>query len=225
MSRSDKKYATITPNNSRIYLMTPKIKICGITRPEDAILASNLGVDAIGLVFYGESPRAVTIEQAQDIVAVVSPFTSVVGLFVDETQYEIQTVLDEVSLDVLQFHGDQSQALCADFGRRYFKAIRMGANTNIDAEMGAYPDASAFLLDAHSDKARGGTGEVFDWEKVPAQPKKPIILAGGLNPDNVAEAIRQTSPYAVDVSSGVESSRGIKDADKMTAFVRAVQGA
>jgi phosphoribosylanthranilate isomerase len=205
--------------------MSPKIKICGITRLEDAILASNLGVDAIGLVFYGESPRAVTIGQAQEIASVVAPFTSVVGLFVDETQYEIQAVLDEVSLDVLQFHGDQSQELCADFGRRYFKAIRMGSDVDIDAEMADYPDASAFLLDTHSDKARGGTGEAFDWEKVPAQPKKPIILAGGLNPDNVAGAIRQTSPYAVDVSSGVESSKGIKDAEKMTAFVNAVRGA
>ena len=205
--------------------MTPKIKICGITRPEDAILASELGVDAIGLVFYGESPRAITIDQARDIVAVVSPFTSIVGLFVDETQYEIQTVLDEVSLDVLQFHGDQSQALCADFGRRYFKAIRIGGDTDIEAEMADYPDASAFLLDTHSDKARGGTGESFDWEKVPARSKKPIILAGGLNPDNVAEAIRKTSPYAVDVSSGVELSKGIKDVEKMTAFVNAVRGA
>ncbi|MDH5191380.1 MAG: phosphoribosylanthranilate isomerase [Gammaproteobacteria bacterium] len=205
--------------------MTPKIKICGITRPEDAILASNLGVDAIGLVFYGKSPRAVTIEQASEIASVVAPFTSLVGLFVDEDQYEIQAVLDEVSLDVLQFHGDQPQTLCADFGRRYFKAIRIGADTNIDAEMANYPDASAFLLDSHSDKAPGGTGETFDWEKVPATAKKPIILAGGLDPDNVASAIRQISPYAVDVSSGVESSRGIKDADKMTAFVRAVRGA
>lgn len=205
--------------------MTPKIKICGITRPEDAILASNLGVDAIGLVFYGESSRAVTIDQAQEIAAVVPPFTSLVGLFVDETQYEIQAVLDEVSLDVLQFHGDQSQELCADFGRRYFKAIRIGEDTDIEAEMSDYPDASAFLLDTHSDRAPGGTGESFDWEKVPARPKKPIILAGGLNPDNVAEAIQKTSPYAVDVSSGVEASKGIKDADKLSAFVRAVRGA
>ncbi|MDH5435389.1 MAG: phosphoribosylanthranilate isomerase [Gammaproteobacteria bacterium] len=205
--------------------MIPKIKICGITRPEDAILASNLGVDAIGLVFYGGSPRAVTIEQAQAITAVLPPFISLVGLFVDESQYEIQAVLDEVSLDVLQFHGDQTQAFCSDFGRRYFKALRIGANTNIEQEMNDYTDTSAFLLDSHSEKARGGTGEAFDWEKVPAKTKKPIILAGGLNPDNVAAAIQQTSPYAVDVSSGVESSKGIKDAEKMAAFVRAVQGA
>jgi len=203
--------------------MTPRIKICGITRPEDAVIAADLGVDAIGLVFYAKSPRKVEIEQANRILAVVPPFMTVVGLFVDPSPFFVQTVLDEVPLDILQFHGNESSELCEDFGHRYIKALRVGADTDINAEMAAFPGASAFLLDTLSDKAPGGTGEAFDWEKVPAGAKKPIILAGGLNPDNVAQAIQAVNPYAVDVSSGVEASKGIKDAQKMAAFVQAVR--
>ena len=180
------------------------------------------GGDAIGLVFYAPSPRNVTIEQAQAVVAALPPFVTVVGLFVNASDDEIREVLDVVPLGLLQFHGDEPAGLCGGYGVPYIKALRMAPGLDVAATAGLYRDAQGILLDAYSPGVVGGTGEVFDWEAVPEGLKKPIILAGGLTPENVGEAIRQVRPYAVDVSGGVEAAKGIKDAAKITAFVDAV---
>lgn len=199
-------------------------KICGITRLEDALAAVAAGADAIGLVFYAPSPRAVTIAQAQAIVAGLQPFVTTVGLFVDMPPREIEGVLAAVPLDLLQFHGDESPADCEALRRPYIKALRVRAGDDVAAQVDAYPGARAVLLDTFVDGVPGGTGQAFDWSLVPAQLSKPVILAGGLTPGNVAAAIAQVRPYAVDVSGGVEVSKGIKDAHKVKDFVRAVRG-
>lgn len=199
-------------------------KICGITRLEDALAAVAAGADAIGLVFYAPSPRAVTIAQAQAIVAGLPPFVTTVGLFVDMPPREIEGVLAAVPLDLLQFHGDESPADCEALRRPYIKALRVRAGDDVVAQVDAYPGARAVLLDTFVDGVPGGTGQAFDWSLVPAQLSKPVILAGGLTPGNVAAAIAQVRPYAVDVSGGVEVSKGIKDAHKVKDFVRAVRG-
>ncbi|TWE09728.1 phosphoribosylanthranilate isomerase [Pseudomonas sp. AG1028] len=199
-------------------------KICGITRLEDALAAVAAGADAIGLVFYAPSPRAVTIAQAQAIVAGLPPFVTTVGLFVDMPPREIEGVLAAVPLDLLQFHGDESPADCEALRRPYIKALRVRAGDDVAAQVDAYPGARAVLLDTFVDGVPGGTGQAFDWSLVPAQLSKPVILAGGLTPGNVAAAIAQVRPYAVDVSGGVEVSKGIKDAHKVKDFVRAVRG-
>ncbi|MDD1507816.1 phosphoribosylanthranilate isomerase [Pseudomonas sp. CNPSo 3701] len=198
-------------------------KICGITRLEDALAAVAAGADAIGLVFYAPSPRAVTIAQAQAIVAGLPPFVTTVGLFVDMPPREIEGVLAAVPLDLLQFHGDESPADCEALRRPYIKALRVRAGNDVAAQVDAYPGARAVLLDTFVDGVPGGTGQAFDWSLVPAQLSKPVILAGGLTPGNVAAAIAQVRPYAVDVSGGVEVSKGIKDAHKVKDFVRAVR--
>ncbi|OLU29133.1 N-(5'-phosphoribosyl)anthranilate isomerase [Pseudomonas sp. PA15(2017)] len=198
-------------------------KICGITRLEDGLAAVAAGADAIGLVFYARSPRAVSIEQAQAIVAGLPPFVTTVGLFVDTPQRDIEVVLAAVPLDLLQFHGDESAAECEALGRPYIKALRVRAQDDVAAQVDAYPGARAVLLDTFVDGVPGGTGQAFDWALVPATLSKPVILAGGLTPGNVASAIAQVRPYAVDVSGGVEASKGIKDATKVKDFVRAVR--
>lgn len=199
-------------------------KICGITRLEDGLAAVAAGADAIGLVFYAPSPRAVTIEQAQAIVAGLPPFVTTVGLFVDMPVREIEAVLSAVPLDLLQFHGDESPADCEALSRPYIKALRVRAGDDVAAQVDAYPGARAVLLDTFVDGVPGGTGHAFDWSLVPERLSKPVILAGGLTPENVAAAIVQVRPYAVDVSGGVEVSKGIKDAHKVKDFVRAVRG-
>ncbi len=204
--------------------MRTRIKICGITRPEDGVAVAEARGDAIGLVFYGPSPRSVTIEQAQAIVAALPPFVTVVGLFVNASDDEIRNVLDAVPLGLLQFHGDEPAGLCGGYGIPYIKALRMVPGLDVAATAALYQDAQGVLLDAYSPGVAGGTGEVFDWEAVPEGLKKPIILAGGLTPLNVSEAIAQVHPYAVDVSGGVEAAKGIKDAAKIAAFVDAVHG-
>ena len=198
-------------------------KICGITRLEDGLAAVAAGADAIGLVFYARSPRAVSIEQARAIVAGLPPFVTTVGLFVDMPQREIEAVLAAVPLDLLQFHGDESAAECEALGRPYIKALRVRAQDDVAALVDAYPGARAVLLDTFVNGVPGGTGQAFDWALVPATLSKPVILAGGLTPGNVAAAIAQVRPYAVDVSGGVEASKGIKDATKVKDFVRAVR--
>ena len=203
--------------------MRTRVKICGITRVEDAICAVQSGADAIGLVFYAESPRNVSLQAAQEIVAALPPFISIVGLFVNASQNKIQTVLAQLRLDVLQFHGDETAAECAQFNLPYLKAIRVKPDTNLLQYCEEFNSAQALLLDAHSDAAYGGTGHTFDWALIPKNLPKSIILAGGLNADNVGAAIRQVQPYAVDVSGGVEESKGIKDAAKIAAFMRAVE--
>jgi phosphoribosylanthranilate isomerase len=203
-----------------------RVKICGITRVEDALSAIHAGADAIGLVFYAQSPRFVTIEQAQKIVAAMPPFVSVVGLFVNAKQTEIETVLSKVRLDILQFHGDESaqncEQVCEQINLPYYKAIRVKPDTNLLQYEIEFKGAKALLLDAHSDVAFGGTGQTFDWNLIPKNLTKPVILAGGLTAENVALAIQQVRPYAVDVSGGVEASKGIKDAAKIAAFMQAV---
>lgn len=200
-------------------------KICGITRLEDALAAIEAGADAIGFVFYAKSPRAVTAEQARAIISALPPFVTTVGLFVDMPRAELTTLLQAVPLDLLQFHGDETAADCAGYGRPFIKALRVQAGDDVSAMIALYPEASGILLDTFVAGVPGGTGEAFDWSLVPAQSSKPIILAGGLTAENVRAAIEQVQPYAVDVSGGVEQSKGIKSAEKVRAFIRAVKGA
>ncbi|PTU80213.1 phosphoribosylanthranilate isomerase [Pseudomonas indoloxydans] len=200
-------------------------KICGITRIEDALAAVEAGADAIGLVFYGKSPRAVSIEQAAAILQALPPFVTSVGLFVDMPHDELQQLLQRLPLDLLQFHGDESPADCEGHGRPYIKALRVRPGEDVSAAMAPYAGARGILLDTFVEGVPGGTGASFDWSLVPENAAKPIILAGGLDAGNVATAIRQVRPYAVDVSGGVEASKGIKDAGKIRAFVRAVRDA
>ena len=200
-----------------------RVKICGITSVKDALFAVNAGADAIGLVFYAVSPRFVTIEQAQQIVAAVPPFVSVVALFVNALPIEIKTVLAQVRIDIVQFHGDETRSDCEQIKLPYYKAIRVKADTNLLQYEAEFSSAKALLLDTYSDAAFGGTGQVFDWGLVPQNLTKPVILAGGLTAENVALGIKQVRPYAVDVSGGVEQSKGVKDVAKIAAFMHAVQ--
>ena len=201
-----------------------RVKICGITRVEDALAAAAAGADAIGLVFYAKSPRAVDIEQARAILAALPPFVTSVGLFVDAERSELERILASVPLDLLQFHGDESVQQCEAFGRPYIKALRVKAGDDIAAQVARYPSAQGILLDAYVEGVPGGTGEAFDWSLIPQTLSKPLILAGGLRPDNVAEAVSRVRPYAVDVSGGVEASKGVKDVEKVGAFIRAARG-
>ncbi|WP_263260943.1 phosphoribosylanthranilate isomerase [Pseudomonas sp. RIT-PI-S] len=198
-------------------------KICGITRIEDALVAAHAGADAIGLVFYPPSPRAVSIHQAREIVAALPPFVTVVGLFVNASRCEINETLDAVSLDLLQFHGDETPEQCAGYPRPYIKALRVRPGDDIAAACERYRDARGLLLDAFVEGVPGGTGSAFDWNLVPANLPKPIILAGGLTPENVTTAIEKVRPYGVDVSGGVEQSKGIKSSLRVKAFVEAVR--
>ncbi len=200
-----------------------RVKICGITRVEDGRCAAALGADAIGLVFFSDSPRHVTIATAQEITAALDPFVTVVGLFVNAGAGEIEQVLGQVPLDLLQFHGQESNADCNRFGVPFIKSIAMRPDVAVAAVMDAYPDARGYLLDTWQPKTHGGGGQVFDWQQIPANLPSPFILAGGLDPDNVAAAVSQVRPYAVDVSSGVESAPGVKSADKISAFMNGVR--
>lgn len=205
--------------------MTTRIKICGITRPEDAEQAAKLGADAIGLVFYGPSPRNVDIEQACAIVAVLPPFVTSVGLFVNASADEIHSVLEQVNLDLLQFHGDESPEFCASFDRPWIKAIRMAEGVDLQVEAERYSQSWGLLLDAYHPALPGGTGESFEWTRVPDDMPTSVVLAGGLSAENVGEAIRIVRPYAVDVSGGVEAEKGVKDWGKMADFIAAVRAA
>ena len=200
-------------------------KICGITRIEDALAAVEAGADAIGFVFYPKSPRAVTVHQARAIIAALPPFISTVGLFVNASRCELNEMLDAVPLDLLQFHGDETPEQCEGYHRPFIKALRVQAGDDIAGSCRAYAKASGILLDTFVPGVPGGTGEAFDWALIPDNLDKPIILAGGLTSANVAQAIAQVRPYAVDVSGGVEKSKGIKDHDKIRAFMSAVHGA
>jgi len=202
--------------------MRTRVKICGFTRVEDAVNAAKSGVDAIGLVFYPPSPRNVEIDQAVKIVNALPAFVSIVALFVDEQESRIREVLEKVSVDCLQFHGDEPAEACRQYGKRYIKAIRMRPGIDISALAKDYHDAAGLLLDAYHPGAKGGTGSRFNWELVPQTCALPIVLAGGLDITNVRQAIQQLRPYAVDVSSGVEADKGLKDSVKMTTFVNEV---
>ena len=204
--------------------MRTRVKICGITRRQDAEFAVKSGADAIGLVFYEPSPRAVTIEQAAAITAQLSPFVSVVGLFVNATAESVRQIIKQIPLSLLQFHGDESAEFCEQFNMPYIKAIRMQSAADLIQASKDFSAASALLLDSYQHGVPGGTGQTFDWSMITAV-NKPLILAGGLTTENVAEAIRQVSPYAVDVSGGVEESKGLKSNNKISAFMREVANA
>jgi len=200
-----------------------RIKICGITREQDLITVTNSGADAIGLVFYEKSPRHVSVQQAAELMRHLPPFVTLVGLFVNPTVDYVREVLAKASLDVLQFHGEETPDFCAQFGKPYLKAIRVKAGVDLVECAARFADAQGLLLDAYVEGTQGGTGESFDWALIPQNLPLPVILSGGLHAGNVAEAVKQVRPYAVDVSSGVEASKGIKDAAKVAAFVNEVK--
>ncbi|MGA7749779.1 MAG: phosphoribosylanthranilate isomerase [Gallionella sp.] len=205
-----------------------RIKICGITRAEDALAAAHNGADAIGLVFYGRSIRHVSIAQAKQLAGALPPFVAVVGLFVNAEEVFVREVLENVPLDLLQFHGDEPPEYCAQFARPYLKAIRVKAGVDLLQCVSDFRGAKGLLLDAHVEGIPGGTGTAFDWALIPGKLSLPVILSGGLDAENVAAAIKQVRPYAVDVSSGVEAvgedaGKGIKDAAKIAAFINEVK--
>lgn len=205
-----------------------RVKICGITRIEDALAVAMSGADAIGLVFYEKSPRHVSIEKAVQLAAVLPPFVTVVGLFVNASAEVVREVLASVPLDVLQFHGDETPEFCGQFHKPYLKAIRVKTGVDLLQCAADFHSAKGLLLDAHVEGIPGGTGAVFDWTLIPENLPLPLILSGGLDAENVAAAIEQVRPYAVDVSSGVEAGKGIntlkgiKDAAKIERFMQEV---
>ena len=202
--------------------MRTRVKICGFTRSDEAVIAARLGVDAIGLVFYPPSPRNVNIEQAVTIVNALPAFTSVVALFVDAEEALIREVLARVPIDCIQFHGNETPEACRIYGKRYIKAVPMQNDTDVNALALAYHDADGLLLDAYDAKAKGGTGHPFNWDLIPTDCTLPIILAGGLDETNAKHAILSVKPYALDVSSGVEIAKGVKDSIKIAAFIEQV---
>lgn len=207
---------------SIIRVQRTRVKICGITRVDDALAAVAAGADALGFVFYAKSPRAVTPSQAAAIIAKVPAFVSTVGLFVDADEAEVRQTLAQCPLDVLQFHGNERADDCRRFGRPYLKALRMQEGVDVVSFAEDYPDACGLLLDSYRPGVPGGTGESFNWERIPASLSLPLVLAGGLKPENVADGIATCSPWAVDVSGGVESSPGIKCQSALAAFFAAV---
>ena len=202
-----------------------RIKCCGMTRVGDALLAARLGADAIGLVFTARSKRQVSLAQAREIVAALPPFVATVALFMDDEASLVRQVLDEVRPALLQFHGDESDGWCAQFGRPFLKAIAMGEGAAALSRLHDYPRASGLLLDGHAAGEAGGSGKVFDWSLLPDGLAQPLILAGGLHAGNVGDAVRAARPWAVDVASGVESVPGVKDPMRLAAFIRAVRTA
>ena len=201
-----------------------RIKICGLTRAQDVRAAVAHGADAIGFVFYASSPRAVSIAQAAALVALLPPFVASVGLFVNATADEVNCVLERVPLQLLQFHGDEVEADCARFGRPWIKAARMRAGVDLVEFASLHPGASGILVDAFVE-GYGGGGKTFDWSLIPRGFGRPLVLSGGLDADNVVDAVRRIRPWAVDVSSGVESDKGIKDTAKIAAFIAGVRDA
>jgi phosphoribosylanthranilate isomerase len=203
-----------------------RVKICGITRVEDALAAAVMGVDAIGLVFYPKSPRHVSIEQAASICSQLPAFITTVALFLDAEQAFVDDVIKQLPIDLLQFHGAEDPVYCERFNRPYIKALGMASlnQEGLISQSRAYKHARGLLLDSHAEGAAGGTGETFDWDSIPDL-NTPVILAGGLTVVNVADAVRRVRPWAVDVSSGVESSKGIKSVDLMSAFMQEVENA
>lgn len=198
--------------------MRTRVKICGLTREADLAVAVAAGADAVGLVFHRSSPRYVEPERAAVLCRSVPAFVTVVGLFLDEEPDWVRQVVDAVPLELLQFHGTETPAYCQSFGRRYIKALGMGAGDAL-ADLNGHDEAVGILVDAHAPGEQGGTGQRLDWTRIPDLGDRPWVLAGGLNPANVAEAVRTARPYAVDVSSGVEASPGVKDPEKINAFI------
>lgn len=204
-------------------MLYTRVKICGITQLDDALHACGAGADAIGLVFCEKSPRNIDASKAVQICRALPAFVTTVALFMNEDETQVRQILSEVPIDCLQFHGEEEAAYCRQFNRPYIKAIAMDGETELARKVSAYHDAKAVLLDSHAPGQTGGTGETFDWNEIPRDLDKPIVLAGGLTVENVAEAIRVVRPYAVDVSSGVEREKGLKDAERVTAFIHEVR--
>ena len=218
--------ATLNPSYLPLALsmkvIMTRVKICGITRVEDALAAANSGANAIGLVFYEQSQRHVSIAQAAQLAVALPPFVTVTGLFVNAEVAFIREVMANVPLDLLQFHGNESAEFCVQFAKPYLKAIRVKAGVDLLQCASDFRSAQGLLLDAHVEGVAGGTGKSFDWTLIPKNLPLPVILSGGLDAGNVAAAVKQVRPYAVDVSSGVEASKGIKDAAKIAAFIKEV---
>lgn len=204
--------------------MRTRVKICGLTRVEDVKAAVQAGTDAIGLVFYPPSPRAVSIEQARVLCAAVPPFVSVVGLFVNESAPRVKEVISALPISLLQFHGEEDSAYCESFGRAYMKAARVREGFDLLDYAASYPGACGLLVDAWVE-GYGGGGQAFDWTLLPKTFDRPLVLAGGLTPGNVCEAIGHVKPWAVDVSSGVEQAKGVKDRALIDAFLAGVSDA
>lgn len=202
--------------------MRTRIKICGITRIKDALQAVEAGADAIGLVFYAPSPRAVDIETAAEIVRSLPPFVETVGLFVNPDPDLVRTVVEKVGISLLQFHGDEPESFCDQFDHRWIKAVRVRAMDDIPTAYREFPRAAGLLVDAYDPRKYGGTGQIFDWSLIPEDRPRPLILAGGLNSANVASAVAAVRPWAVDVSGGVELDKGIKDASRIIEFIKEV---
>lgn len=200
-----------------------RIKVCGVTRPEDARAIAEAGADAIGLVFHPPSGRAIEIETALAVVAALPPFVTTVGLFLDPDAERVRSIIDGVGVDLLQFHGSETAGFCSGFGRPYIKAAAMAGGDDPAAVAGNHPRARGILADSHATGQAGGTGKAFAWEQLPRERGYRLILAGGLTPDNVAEAVRRLRPDAVDVSSGVEREPGIKDVDRVRRFIEEVR--
>jgi len=205
--------------------MATAVKICGITRPEDALAAARAGAHAIGLVFYAKSPRHVTPARAAEITRVLPPFVTTVGLFVNATAEEVRAAVAEAPVGLLQFHGDETPEFCRQFKCPYVKAVRVKPGVDLLQYTQEYHDAKALLLDNYVEGLHGGSGVAFDWSLIPRGLPLPVILSGGLTPENVMEAVRRVRPIAVDVSSGVESAKGVKDAQKIAAFIKGVRNA
>jgi phosphoribosylanthranilate isomerase len=203
-------------------MLRVRTKICGITRVEDAICAVKAGADAIGLVFYAPSPRNVSVEQAQKICAALPPFVTVVALFVDEQREVIEQICRILPINLLQFHGNESEKDCLGYSIPYIKAIRVRLESDFSTAESEFKSAQAILADAYKKGVAGGTGELFDWSLLPSKHQKPIILAGGLTSDNIRSAIQTVQPYAVDVSGGVELKKSIKDHEKICQFIKEV---
>ncbi|MFY0664059.1 MAG: phosphoribosylanthranilate isomerase [Natronospirillum sp.] len=200
-----------------------RVKICGLREHEHVQAAVQAGADALGFVFYPPSPRAVSTGQAAELITAMPPFVTSVGLLVNPDAALVQEVLQQCNIDLLQFHGDEDDAFCRQFGRPFIKAVRMAPDLDVEATLAQWPSARGLLLDAWHPELPGGTGEQFDWSRIPERWRSRIILAGGLTPDNVATAIRTLHPYALDVSGGVEVSKGIKSTQRIQAFVAAVR--
>ena len=203
--------------------MRTRVKICGLTRAQDVAAAVQLGADAVGLVFHQASPRAVCVDTGAALAAAVPAFVTVVGLFVDAEPGAVQQVLQRVPLGALQFHGGESPDYCAAFGRPWIKAVAMRDGVDLLAEAGRYAGAASLLLDTFDARLAGGTGRTFEWDRIPPELGGRIVLAGGLDAGNVAEAIRRVGPHAVDVSGGVEIAKGIKDRNKIAEFMQGVR--
>ena len=206
-------------------MLRTRVKICGVTRVEDALLACELGADAIGIVMTPSSPRGVSIEQARAIRDALPAFVDAVVLSHDLPAECVRAIIDGVRPDLVQFHGSEDAAFCEAFGMRYIKAIGMDGDVDVRAVASAHPRASGFVLDGHPPGEQGGRGKTFDWSRIPRDLGRPVILAGGLNPSNVGDAIRNVHPWAVDLASGVEASPGIKDPATLRAFFAAVHAA